>query len=72
MWRYTSITAFFVASYAIWTQVKQEHDMWEAAAQIVQKAEKRGCESEIRSDGSIAISIDGILIDIIPENIQQV
>jgi hypothetical protein len=43
--------------------------MWEAAAQIVQKAEKRGCEFQINKDGSIAISIDGKLIDVIPENL---
>ena len=35
VWKYTSILAFFVTSYAISVSVKQNHDMWEAAAQIV-------------------------------------
>jgi hypothetical protein len=46
--------------------------MWEAASQIVQRAEKRGCETQINSDGSISISIDGELIEVIPDSIEQV
>ena len=69
LWRFTSITALIVGSYAVWTSVKQHHDMWEAAGQIVQRAEKRGCETTINQDGSISIMIDGELVSVIPKSV---
>ena len=72
MWRFTSITAVIVGCYAVGVSIRQHHDMWEAAGQIAKRAEKRGCETMINSDGSISISIDGELIDVIPDSIEQV
>jgi hypothetical protein len=72
LWRFTSITALITATYAIWVSVKQHHDMWEAAGQIVQRAEKRGCQTTINQDGSISIEIDGELVEVIPESVEQV
>jgi hypothetical protein len=43
--------------------------MWAAAEEVVSKVIKRGGESQILSDGSIQITVDGLIIDVIPKNI---
>lgn len=43
--------------------------MWTAAEEVVSKVIKRGGESRVLSDGGIEITVDGLIIDVIPQNI---
>ena len=71
MWRFCTYTAVIVGIYAFYQAKKREKDMWEAAEQVVQRAESRGASAQTQSDGSIEISIDGKLVDVIPKSIAQ-
>jgi hypothetical protein len=43
--------------------------MWIAAEEVVSNVIKRGGESRVLADGSIEITVDGLIIDVIPKNI---
>lgn len=69
MWRYCSYTAVIVGIYAFYQAKKASKDMWEAAEQVVQRAESRGASAKTQPDGTIQISVDGQLVDTIPKSI---
>ena len=69
-WKYCTYLAGVVLIYAFASAWKQKRDMYKAAAAIAEQPGIRGGESKLREDGSIAISIDGKLIEIIPRNIE--
>jgi hypothetical protein len=52
--------------------MKQNHEMWDAAYNVVRNAEERGYRTVIQPDKSIGIMIDGKLVDVIPPNIDQI
>ena len=69
IWSFASkFTIAFICIAYIYTR-KQKQDMWTAAEEVVSKAIKRGGERRILSDGSIEITVDGLIIDVIPKNI---
>lgn len=71
LWRYTCVTMFFVSSYFLFIQLKQNHETWESAYTVVRNAEERGCKTVVQADKSVSIFIDGKLVEVIPPDINK-
>ena len=58
-WKFTSYLAVVVFGYACVTTWRQNRDIWDHAARVVQPKQREGAKALIDQQGSLRVSIDG-------------
>ena len=72
VWKFMTYAAVVCGTYALWFTWKQNRDMWQVAANVVQKIEKSGGQTIKNSDGSIQILFDGKIVDTIDKDLSKI